>query len=100
MEKVQELESENGELHHHTRLRTGVTAPRSYKRLARGSDDDSAIASSRSYASPRQRKMTSHMVDRSAEIDYKMEAQERLIQEQQKTINEPKVLVMKVEGNT
>lgn len=40
------------------------------------------------------------MVDRSAEIDYKMEAQERLIQEQQKTINEPKVLVMKVEGNT
>lgn len=40
------------------------------------------------------------MVDRSAEIDYKMEAQERLIQEQQKTINEPKVLVMKVEENT
>lgn len=41
-----------------------------------------------------------HMVDRSNDIDHKMEAQECLVQEQQKTINELNGLLTKVLENT
>lgn len=84
-EKEQESDTEGEELHHITRIRTGVTIPQNYKRLARGSEDDdsdySAIASLWSYTSSQQKKTTSHMGGRSDDINQRIEAQDRLIQE-------------------
>lgn len=73
-----ESDSESKEPHHHTRLRTEITALQNYKRLAGDSQDDSdysAIASPCSYVSSRQKRMASHMVDRSDDTDQRMDAQ-------------------------
>lgn len=87
-EKEQESDTKVKEPHHNTQLRAGIIASWNYKRLTRSSKDDdsdhSAIASSQSCAFSRQKKMTSHMVDRSNNIDQRMEAQECLIQNNKK----------------
>lgn len=104
LEKEQVLDSKNEEPHHHTRLKIRVTAPHNYKRLPRHSDDSDsdhlAIASLWSYASSQQKRAMPHMLNRSDDIDHRMEAQKCLIQEQQKTIDELKELLMKVVENT
>lgn len=74
------------EVHHHTRLKAGATAPQDYKKLARDSDEEyyeynnhSAIATPRSHASSRSRRRMVHMAEWSAKMNQRIEVQERLI---------------------
>lgn len=82
-------------------------APSEYKWLAEGSNkeyeehsDHSAIAMPQSHAPFRFGRRISHMAEWSTELNQRIEAQDRLIQEQHKSIDEFKPMLMKVLGTT